>query len=96
MQKVAYICDNKTNKHRAIMTTAFGTIKFTKTTELTDGCFEWTGENVRIYRTGGIDCRGHFTYNLGTYAVEVNHKQMAVGIKTLKAAKEVAIYHASK
>ena len=78
------------------MTTAFGTIKFTKETDSVDGCFQWIGDNVRIYRTGGKDCRGHFTYNLGTYAVDVNHKQVAVNIKTLKAAKEVAIYYASK
>ena len=61
-----------------------------------DGCYEWEAGTARIYRTGGIDQRGHFTYNLGTYAVEVNHKQMAVGIKTLKAAKEVAAYYATK
>lgn len=78
------------------MKTAFGTIKFTRSTEQTDGCYEWIGENVRIYKTGGTDCRGHFTYNLGTYAIEVNHKQVAVGVKTLKAAKEVGIYYASK
>ena len=79
------------------MTTAFGNIKFTKTIpQGGDGCYEWLGENVRIYRTGGIDCRGHFTYNLGRYEVEVKNNVMATDIKTLKAAKEVAIYYASK
>ena len=78
------------------MTTKFGTIKFTKITEQTDGCYQWHGENVRIYRTGGVDCRGHFTYNLGTYAIEVNNKLMPQNVKTLKAAKEIAIYYAFK
>ena len=81
------------------MTNANNTpLKFTKTNSIegSEGCYEWHAKNVRIYRTGGTDRTGHFSYNLGTYAVEVNGKDVARTIQTLKAAKEVATYYAAK
>ncbi len=71
-------------------------MKFKKTDNTQDGCYEWHAENVRIYRTGGVDRSGHFTYNLGTYAVQINGKDVVRTIKTLKAAKEVGVYYATK
>ena len=81
------------------MTNANNTpLKFTKinSTDGSEGCYEWYAENVRIYRTGGTNRLGHFTFNLGTYAVAINGKDVVRTIKTLKAAKEVATYYATK
>ncbi|MCP4603774.1 MAG: hypothetical protein GY847_25200 [Proteobacteria bacterium] len=81
------------------MTNANNTpLKFKKTNSVegSEGCYEWHAENVRIYRTGGTDRSGHFTWNLGTYAVEINGKDVVRTIQTLKAAKEVATYYATK
>jgi hypothetical protein len=55
MQKVAYICDNKTNKHRAIMTNAANRKERGKQSKERKQCLN--GCNVAIVSTGMVQLK---------------------------------------